>query len=51
MVLLSPQVYRGDAVLRYIDAGELETSNWGRFLNMPNNVYDENVVMRECFDR
>ena len=49
--ILLLQINRGSEVLRYVDGRELETSNWLRFINAPRNVFEENVVMRECFDK
>ena len=49
-ILLS-QISRGSEVLGYVDAGNLETSNWLRFINAPRNVFEENVVARECFGK
>ena len=34
-----------------MDGGDLETSNWLRWTNMPNDVNDENVQVRDCYGR
>ena len=49
--ILFSQISRGTQVLGYVDGGEVETSNWLRFVNAPRNVFEENVVARECYGK
>ena len=35
----------------FIDGGDPDTSNWLRFINCPNHISEENVMMHTCFGR
>ena len=48
---ISPQTTKGGEDLRNIEAADVETSNWVRFVNAPRNVFEENVVTRQCRDK
>ena len=50
-ITISPQTTRGGEDLRNVEAVDVETSNWVRFVNAPRNVFEENVVTRQCRDK
>ena len=45
------QTYHDQILTHYIDGGRIETSNWPRWINCPNNSRQENVKGVSCMGK